>query len=198
VQREDFLILQFKMSAQLRRERDEIYVAYKRMRTSYENAVVVMNGLHGEIAAQDAEIHDLRVALRRDQANLVTDHVLPPLSPSAMVDLFGETSSDNDEATDDGEAYESSANDTAEESDLDASGEEEGGFSSDEDSRHDSDDSSSFVWSDADMQRILRRITTWMRCSIGQVGCRVTLTRMMPMTLRKTHSRMGQLTFHLT
>jgi hypothetical protein len=77
------------------------------MRTSYENAVVVMNGLHGEIVAQDTEIRDSRIDLRRNEENLVTDHALPSPTPSTMADLFGEPSSDIDEATDGVEGYES-------------------------------------------------------------------------------------------
>ncbi|EGZ18574.1 hypothetical protein PHYSODRAFT_332330 [Phytophthora sojae] len=111
----------------LRRERDEFYVAYKRMRTSYENAVEVMNDLHREISAQETEIRELRQARSAQDDQDVQDNQddqdgqedqdeprQPQPYGTTIADLFGDTSSESSEDSDVPQMEDSSATDHAE------------------------------------------------------------------------------------
>ncbi|EGZ28038.1 hypothetical protein PHYSODRAFT_258339 [Phytophthora sojae] len=147
----------------LRRERDEFYVAYKRMRTSYENAVEVMNDLHREISAQETEIRELRQARSAQDDQDVQDNQddqdgqedqdeprQPQPYGTAIADLFGDTSSESSEDSDVPQMEDSSATDHAEGDESDVEEAEDGGDEEEANSDTDRGDDSDFMWSDDD------------------------------------------------
>ncbi|KAE8908775.1 hypothetical protein PF005_g24227 [Phytophthora fragariae] len=134
------------MWSQLRRDRDEFYVAFKRMRTSYENAVVLMNELHRELSAQDAEIRGLRLALSAQHDQAVPDQPQP--YDASIEELFGDTTSESSE--DPGTREEDDDVDSGEDSEAEALDVSEGGATSSDEEEGDTDDDSDLAWSDDD------------------------------------------------
>ncbi|KAE8888284.1 hypothetical protein PF005_g16764 [Phytophthora fragariae] len=133
------------MWSQLRRERDEFYVAFKRMRTSYENAVVLMNELHREVSAQDAETRALRLALSAQHDQAVPDQPQP--YDASIEELFGDTTSESSEDPDAREEHDDI--DNGEDSEADATDVSEAGATSSDEEEGDTDDSD-FAWGDDD------------------------------------------------
>ncbi|KAE8883842.1 hypothetical protein PF005_g6248 [Phytophthora fragariae] len=136
------------MRSQLRREREEFYVAFKRMRTSYENAVVLINELHREVSAQYAEIRDLRMALSAQHDQAEPDQPQP--YDASIEELFGDTASDSSEDPVAIEREEHDDVDRGEYSEVEPTDAFEVGATTSDEEEGDTDNDSDFAWSDDD------------------------------------------------